>query len=175
MAHQSHSNPKAHLYLVKRMFFSNEEHAQAFFVAVTKYMEQYQVRSATVTDIPSPDPDIQHHGHLSRLGTEVFYATNTHSAFVHQRLGKVEWSPRYDEPGITLLDVRIAIRIEELWERYLGRGEAILPPPGTPDPGRQVLSVMGFGLAALGKKTPNPLRAKHRLKSLSSPGIGEES
>lgn len=98
----------------------------------------------------------------------MFYATNTHSAYVQRLLSATEWSQTYHEPGITLLDVRMAIRVEELWEKYIEEGKAILPPPGTLDPGVQVMSVMGYGLTALGVKNPRLPREKSHPKSKKS-------
>ena len=59
-------------------------------------------------------------------------------------------------PGITPLDARIAIRVEELWDEWLKQGKATLPPPGTTDSGIEVQNIVVFGLRSLRGQQRSP-------------------
>ncbi|KIP04609.1 hypothetical protein PHLGIDRAFT_19929 [Phlebiopsis gigantea 11061_1 CR5-6] len=122
-----------YLYLGKHMFFASPELAEEFQKHIETLMEK-----------------AQHHGHLDTKENQLFYATNTHSARVPVREGHSK-----DTPGITALDLRIAIRVEALWDKWLEQGKAKLPPPGTTDSGIEVRNIVGFGISAL-RKSENP-------------------
>ncbi|GJE92739.1 hypothetical protein PsYK624_088950 [Phanerochaete sordida] len=79
-----------------------------------------------------------HHGHVERVQNNVFYATNTHSALRNPR-------SESEKPGITLHDVRVAIRAEKLWEKYHAAKKATVPA-GLYDPGSVVESIQDYAL-----------------------------
>ena len=67
-----------------------------------------------------------------------------------------------EEPGITLLDIRIALRVEKLWEKYLENGKAILPPPGISSPGYEIRTIVGYGLKVQGLRENNHSKSERR-------------
>ena len=67
---------------------------------------------------------MQHHGVADRLNPRtLLYRMNTHSAITSAKTDSE--TPR-EVPGITLLDVRLAIRLERVWDEYVRSGRAEL-------------------------------------------------
>lgn len=138
-----------HLYLGKHMFFASQELAREFQQRIETFMEKTKVRCIVAPDIVClANPLFQHHGRLDRKENQLFYATNTHSA-VTRDPQYIQRRKQTQTPGVTAFDVRIAIRVEELWDEWFSQRKAILPPPGTVDFGIEVGSIVGFGLRCL--------------------------
>jgi len=82
-----------------------------------------------------------HHPTIFKVrGNTVVFRTLTHEAFVsmpddrHERV-----------PGITMHDIRIAYRLEKLWEKYWAQGKARMPRKGWKWTGRKRASVGAWG------------------------------
>lgn len=123
------------------MFFTNPQWAEEFQKHIELFMEK-----------------TQHHGHIDRRGYQLFYATNTHSAISHD-LDSSKGGGKIEAPGITALDVRIAIRVEELWDKWLREGKTMLPPPGTTDSGVEVMSITGFAVRSIMRTNAKPSKS----------------
>lgn len=75
------------------------------------------------------------------------YATQTHAA--SRVLNVREFAEARQNvpirPGITLHDVRMALRVERVWHRLYEDGRALLPPPEARFPGWEPDTLVEFG------------------------------
>lgn len=87
----------------------------------------------------------------------------TDDAYVHPYPHK----PPITWPGVTIQDIRMAYRIEKLWEMYWEGGKARLPQKGWKFPGNPVGPIRKWGLIAARlwpkKHRRNVLRAAGRI------------
>ncbi|KAI0088135.1 hypothetical protein BDY19DRAFT_994539 [Irpex rosettiformis] len=147
---------KVHYQLLSKLFvFQRERDASEFSMGVTQIVNK-----------------MAHHPTIHKLrGRQVIFRILTHDAYVRPDEG----SPYVVAPGLTMHDIRVAMRIEKLWDKFWQKGRARLPRQGWKFLGRRKLAIRYWGirearLVSTWRKDLRLTRAWLRKKWLVSQG-----
>jgi hypothetical protein len=105
----------------------------------------------------------------------VVFRILTHDAYV--RLRRQQRLREFVTPGITMHDIRVAIRIEKTWDKYWAQSKARLPQKGWKLTGRRRIAVRYWGILEARlrgdwRREANKARAQVQKKWLKTQGKG---